>query len=117
LRGTPGSFARKSEILLRQAEVDLEHGCYEKCVSACYFAAECALNAFSLMKQGNLPRGYRSRLALIGRWFPHLLRDYDSLHRIRVRADHWDDLIEEEEARKSLESSRRLVKEILDALK
>lgn len=113
LGSTPESFARKSEVLLKQAEIDLERGCYEKCVSACYFAVECALNSVSLSRQGSLPKGYRSRLALVGRWFPHLLKDYDSLHRLRVRADHWDDLISEKEAMDSLSTSKRLVKELL----
>ncbi len=57
---SPQSFAEKSRLLLHQAELDLFHGCFEKSASASYFAVENALNALSLERQGNLPKGYRS---------------------------------------------------------
>ncbi|GEM_PF-3251003 len=113
---SPRSFAEKSRLLLRQAELDLSHECFEKSASASYFAVENALNALSLARQGSLPKGYRSRLALMGRWFPDEAPEFDRMHRLRVKADHWDDLIPEEDARKQLESARRLVKRILSQL-
>ncbi len=113
---SPQSFSEKSRILLRQAELDLSHGCFEKSASASYFAVENALNALSLARQGSLPKGYRSRLALMGRWFPDDVAEFDRMHRMRVRADHWDDLISEEDARRQLESARKLVEKLLSIL-
>ncbi len=113
---SPQSFARKSRILLHQAEVDLSQGCNEKSASASYFAVENAINALSLKRQGNIPRGYRSRLALMGRWFPEDVSEFDSMHRVRVRADHWDDLISKEEARKQLDEAKRMIDKILSII-
>ncbi len=113
---SPQSFAEKSRLLLQQAELDLSHGCFEKSASASYFAVENALNALSLGRQGSLPKGYRSRLALMGRWFPEEATEFDRMHRVRVKADHWDDLIPEEDARKQLESAKKLVEKLLSLL-
>ncbi len=110
---SPQSFVRKSKLLLRQAEIDLSHGCNEKSASASYFAVENAINALSLKRQGNIPRGYRSRLALIGRWLPSEASRFDEMHRIRVRADHWDDLISREEAERQLNMAKEMIRKIL----
>ncbi len=110
---SPTTFAEKARLLLHQAEVDLSQGCYEKSTSASYFAVENALSALSLDKQGSIPKGYRSRLALMGRWFPEEVGEFDGMHRLRVRADHWDDLISREEAEDQLRKARRLVDRLL----
>ncbi|MDK2383987.1 MAG: hypothetical protein QI199_04135 [Candidatus Korarchaeota archaeon] len=52
----------------------------------------------------------------MGRWFPEEATEFDRMHRVRVKADHWDDLIPEEDARKQLESAKRLVEKLLSPL-
>ncbi len=97
------SFLRKSEILYEQAVRDAELGMYEKAVSAFYFSVEAAVSALSLRTQGSVPRGYRTRLAFLARVDEELALDFDRMHLMRVRADHWDDLMGEGDARRQRE--------------
>ena len=59
---------------------------------------ENALNALSLARQGSCPGDTGAGSPLMDRWFPDDAAEFDRMHRMRVRADHWDDLISEEDA-------------------
>ncbi len=46
------------------------------------FAVKSVINTLSLKRQGNILRGYRSRLALVGMWFPEDILQFDEMHRV-----------------------------------
>ncbi|MCD6492001.1 MAG: HEPN domain-containing protein [Candidatus Njordarchaeia archaeon] len=69
------SFIKKAKIFLREAEVDLKSGCYNKAVSASWFALEMLIKGILTKRQGNAPKKVGNLIVNIGRLMIGKIRD------------------------------------------
>jgi len=104
--------AEKARVLLKQAEADLEIGCFEKAASSAYFAARMACEVWA-RRRGvrDLPRR-DDKLANLVR---NLGRASEAesllaLYELRKKADYSPFFIEEGEAKLALEVAREVMK-------
>ena len=99
----------KSDKLIKEAELDLEAGNFNKCVSASYFSARRAIEKLLERMHMNIPRR-DDKLANVLRHLGYteeaVLMLY--LYEMRKKADYTDYEVTVEEARKALEIAVRI---------
>ena len=88
-------YLKKAKILIDEAEKDLSIGCFNKSVSASWFAVEALLRAIVLFKRKPMPERPNKLISQIHRMihtdYPHLkylVPKICSLYEHRKRADH-----------------------------
>jgi len=83
--------------------------CFNKAISAYYFATEAYANAIFLMKMQKT-RGFRSRIAIIRNILgDSIARDFEKLHDYRRRADHESSIMKKEQAIEARNLSVKLI--------
>jgi len=108
---------RKGFQLYEEAERDLEIYCFNKAVSAAYFAVEAFANAIFYIKKQKV-RGFRGRINLIRNIFGEELGEkMEKLHEKRNNADHYEALMTREDAKYALKIADELIRKIIHYLK
>jgi uncharacterized protein (UPF0332 family) len=107
---------RKFEVLLKEANDDLERGNLNKAVSALYFAVRKRLECILLILRYEVPRR-DDKLANVLKYlgYSEESRIFIKLYELRKKADYSEEVISSEEAKKALEYSTRILK-ILEKL-
>ncbi len=100
-------YLRKAEILLDEAEKDLTFGCFNKAVSAYWFAIEALIRSILLKhrrriyeREGRLISEFRKFLLEVKPEYVVLINDINSIYAMRKIADHKSKIIEKERAKK-----------------
>ncbi len=116
-------YLRKAKIMLKEAEEDLNIGCYNKAVSASWFAVESLLRAIVLKKRKPMPERPNKLISLIHRLLytehpdkKHLAHIISSLYEKRKRADHRETLFNRIHAMKSLSQAESIYNELINIL-
>jgi len=103
------SFMKKGDSLLKEANIDIINNCFNKAVSAYYFAVEAYANAIFLVKKQKT-RGFRSRVAIIRNIFgDETMRKFEKLHDLRRKADHEEHIMNKENANEAKNLSKELI--------
>jgi len=116
------SKSRKAEVLLEEAKIDLENKCFNKAVSASYFAvrllAESFLPALMTTKDDKIANAlFREVERRSGKEKAYYIRsEFLYLFNERKKADHRPDLFKEEEARGIVRRAEFLFNEIREIL-
>ncbi len=111
----------KSASLLREAEVDLKVGCFNKAVSAAYFSVRMAAEAFLLgmrtKKDDKIARGLKRLLTPIlgGEGAEEVRLSFLQLFDMRKAADHRPTKMTREDAEFAVGRARELRAAILEA--
>jgi HEPN domain. len=107
---------RKFEVLLKEANDDLERGNLNKAVSALYFAVRKRLECILLILRYEVPRR-DDKLANVLKYlgYSEESKIFIELYELRKKADYSEEVISSEEAKKALEYSTRILK-ILEKL-
>ncbi|BDC17986.1 HEPN domain-containing protein [Acidianus sp. HS-5] len=103
----------KVDVLLDEAEKDIKVGCYNKAVSASYFAVSMEIEKLGYKLRTTIPRRDDKLINIL----MHLGKDSLAkeamyLYKKRKDADYGYESLKEEDAMKCLEISKRLVQEI-----
>jgi HEPN domain-containing protein len=105
----------KADILLREAERDLEIGCYNKAVSAVYFAVRMELETLARKLGGNVPRRDDKLINVLKHLGKEeLALDALYLYERRKDADYGSQSLDERLARKCLILGRKIIMQIRD---
>lgn len=109
-------YFRKSSVLLEEAEKDLTSGCYNKTISASWFAVEVFLRGLLLALGMPVPARPNKLISvihkLIGERLPQYLwvcRLLSKLYDRRRRADHREVLFDETVAENTLREAKRVL--------
>ena len=105
-------FYKKALVLLSEGEKDLEIGCYNKAVSAFYFAVEAMANVlFAIKKQKT--RGFGGRLSIIRNIFgKEISTEIKKLHELREKADHREIIFNKRVAQEAADKAKELFEKI-----
>ncbi len=112
----------KSRVLMEEAEKDLEHGSYNKAVSASYFATrllvEHLIRGLKTSKDDKIANALQRRLEeRIGEERARDIKErYLKLFMRRKIADHKPYLFSKDEAEWTVLEAKRLMEEIMEAL-
>ncbi|MDK2372104.1 MAG: hypothetical protein QI197_01855 [Candidatus Korarchaeota archaeon] len=112
----------KSRVLIEEAEKDLEHGSYNKAVSASYFATrllvEHLIGGLKTSKDDKIANALQRRLEeRIGEERARDIKErYLKLFMRRKIADHKPYLFSKDEAEWTVMEAKRLMEEIMEAL-
>ncbi len=112
----------KSKVLMREAKTDLEHGSYNKAVSASYFAVrllvEHLIPGLKTTKDDKIANAlYRAVEGRRGRKVAKSVKArYMELFAYRKMADHHDTLFSLEDSRKIVQMAETLMKEVTEIL-
>ena len=116
-------YLKKAKILIDEAEKDLSIGCFNKSVSASWFAVEALLRAIVLFKRKPMPERPNKLISQIHRMihtdYPHLkylVPKICSLYEHRKRADHHEITFDSAQAAKIFKRSKRIFQELLQIL-
>ena len=117
------SYLKKAKILLEEARKDLISGCYNKAVSASWFAVENLLRAF-LLRRGKVPPERPNKLIsiihkMLYEEYPdkrHLIPEISSLYEKRKRADHRDTFFDYSQADKAFRQAMKIFESIEEIL-
>jgi len=103
------AFIKKGFKLFEESVTDFENKCYNKAVSGSYFAVEAFANALFYYKRQKI-KGFRGRLNLIRNLISDdVAEKVESLHNLRVRADHYETLMTKNDAKRALECAKELM--------
>ena len=109
-------YIKKAEILFREAEKDLQIGCYNKATSGFYFSIECLANAI-LSKHKQRVRGFRGRINAISIIVSRdIAKEMLYLYEFRVLADHKEKIISRNEAFMALKIARKIYSTLEECL-
>ena len=113
------AYLRKSTILLNEAKKDLEIGCYNKAISASWFAIEAILRALLLFLRKPMMERPGALIGQIQRIFNHTYPDYKfllpqihSIYEKRKRADHRETLYGEKDAELVVRAAEEIISNI-----
>ena len=117
-------YLKKSDMLLREAKKDLEMNCYNKAISASWFAIETILRAVIIFLGkpmleksgaliGQIQRIFRKKFPQ----YTSLLPKIHSIYEKRKRADHREVLFGEKEASSVVKETEIIVSNIKEILK
>lgn len=110
-------FVEKGLQLYEEARKDLEISCFNKTVSATYFAVEALANAVFYVKRQKV-RGFRGRINLISNILGKELGEkVEELHRTRNDADHYEVLMARKDAEQALKIADEIINRIINYLK
>ncbi len=116
-------YLKKARVMLNEAEKDLGNGCYNKAVSASWFAVEALLRAIVLRKGKPVPERPNRLISLIHRIIrlehpdkKHLIPIISSLYEKRKRADHREVILDLTHAIKSLSQARKIYDELISTI-
>lgn len=117
------SYLKKAKILLEEARKDLINGCYNKAVSASWFAVENLLRAL-LLRGGKIPPERPNKLIsiihkMLYEKYPdkrYLIPEISSLYEKRKRADHRDTFFDHSQADRAFSQAIEIFKGIEEIL-
>ena len=112
-------YLEKSIVLIEEARKDLEIGCYNKAISASWFAIEILLRALLLFLGKPMMERSGALIGQVQRIFSHSYPDYKSLlpkiHSIyekRKRADHREIIYGRKEAEEVVKAAKEIIQRI-----
>jgi len=103
----------KALLLLKEAQKDSDIACYNKAVSAAYFAARMATESFLAERVRHLPRR-DDKLANVLRnlGFESLGATLMELYQLRKRADYGEKSMNEEDSRRAIRYAKTLIEKL-----
>ena len=108
----------KVDVLLREAEKDIEIGCYNKAVSACYFAVRMEIEILANKLRGSVPRRDDKLINLLKHLGKEeLAKDAFYLYEKRKDADYSHESLDKDTALKCFTISKRIIEEIRKIVK
>ena len=117
-------YIRKFRILLDEAEKDFLNSCYNKTVSALWFAIENLLRAILIHAKGWVPERSGKLISVfynfLGMKIPektYLIKLINSLYMHRKNADHRSNIYNAEKVREIYNKSKELIPELLNIAK
>ena len=100
---------RKALSLMRQAEADLEAGCYDKAVSSAYFACRMAAEQVLIELRAPIPRRDDKLANSVGNVLGRrVAEELKLLYSWRIQADYYDTEVDRGSAVRILDRARAL---------
>ena len=108
---------RKARRLLKEAELDLAYGNFNKCASAAYFSVRMMAEVFLLSRRLAIPRRDDKLANLVENiGLREVALSMRRLYDLRKKADYFSQEVSEEEAREALDLARKSFEALEDLL-